>query len=141
MPLRLPTDTQHISLRTRQYELFGRSLGQGVERQSLLIAAIAVIVWWTLLIIIGVPLLTRFSPLVYLVPPAAFVINSTRRDDTGRIVLVRWWDWLLSKRPSRRRTITNPLLELNRPAPLVLRITVASELVHGPDDLGKGEPR
>ncbi|GLZ28147.1 hypothetical protein Lesp02_03370 [Lentzea sp. NBRC 105346] len=136
MPLRLPTDTQHINLRTRQFELWGRSLGQGIERQTLFIAGVAVVVWWLVLLVIGMPLLTRYSPLVYLVPPAAFVINGTRRDDTGRMVLVGWWDWVLARHPARRRRIGNPLLELAGRAPAPTRITVTTELAPSPMDEG-----
>ncbi|MEO6086793.1 MAG: hypothetical protein ABIQ18_27130 [Umezawaea sp.] len=134
--MRLPTDTQHIRLRTRQFELFNRSLGQGIERRTMLIAAVAAGVWWLVLFIVGMPVLTRFSPLVYLVPPAFVVINGTRQDDSGRMVLMGWYDWLLSRRPARRRVIRNPLLNLESYSPTILRLSVTTELLHrtGPNE-------
>jgi len=131
MPMRLPTDTQHMRLRTRQFELFNRSLGQGIERRTMLIAAVAAGVWWLVLFIVGMPVLTRFSPLVYLVPPAFVVINGTRQDESGRMVLMGWYDWLLSRRPARRRVIRNPLLSLDS-SPTPLRLSVTTELLHQP---------
>lgn len=130
MPMRLPTDTQHIRLRTRQFELFNRSLGQGIERRTMLIAAVTAGVWWLVLFIVGMPVLTRFSPLVYLVPPAFVVINGTRQDESGRMVLMGWYDWLRSRQPGRRRVLRNPLLDLDAYSPAVLRLRVTTELHH-----------
>lgn len=134
--MRLPTDTQHVRLRTRQFELFNRSLGQGIERRTMLIAAVTAGVWWLLLFLVGMPVLTRFSPLVYLVPPAFVVINGTRQDESGRMVLMGWYDWLISRRPARRRVIGNPLLDLGFYSPTVMRLRVTTELLHqaGPNE-------
>lgn len=135
MPLRLPTDTQHVHLATRQYELFNRPLGQGIERQTMLVAAVATGVWWLLLVAVGVPVLTRFSPLVYLAPPAFFVINGTRRDESGRMVMLGWYDWLLFRLPSRRMSLRNPLLQLDGYTAEPLRISVTTELHGGANPL------
>ncbi|GAA1308826.1 hypothetical protein [Saccharothrix xinjiangensis] len=122
--MRLPTDTVHLKLRTRQYELFGRPLGRGVERRIMLIGVVGAALWWAILLLLGVPILHRLAPLAFLVPPVVFVLYGTRREDTGRMVVAAWWDWLLFRAPSRRRAIGNPLLSLHghraRPVPLMV---------------------
>ncbi|QFZ20574.1 hypothetical protein [Saccharothrix syringae] len=123
--MRLPTDTVHLKLQTRQYELFGRSLGRGVERRVLLIGAASAALWWAVLLLLGMPILHRLSPLVFLVPPVVFVLYGTRRDDTGRMMLAAWRDRLLFHAPVRRRSIGNPLLHLDghRTRPISLLVT------------------
>lgn len=126
MALTLPTDTQHVRLQTRQYELFNRPLGQGIERSKVWTAVAAGLVWFSLLALIGINPLTRFGPLAYLGPVAGFVINGTRVGDDGRMVLLAWYDALLAKLPRRRRRITNPLLHTDDAAHEVLTMQVTS---------------
>jgi len=38
----LPTDTRHVKIRSRQYDLFNKDLGEGFERQKALVVAIIV---------------------------------------------------------------------------------------------------
>ena len=125
MPLQLPTDTQHMRLHTRQYELFNRSLGQGVDRRALWTAVAAGAVWFAVMALLEVNPISRFGPLAYLAPVAGFVIYGTRLDDTGRMALIGWYDALLARRPSRRSPITNPLLTTDSAAqqPLSLQVT------------------
>ncbi|MFT7835722.1 hypothetical protein Q5530_06200 [Saccharothrix sp. BKS2] len=127
--MRLPTDTVHLKLQTRQYELFGRSLGRGVERRVLLIGATSTALWWAMLLLLGMPILHRLSPLLFLVPPVVFVLYGTRRDDTGRMVLAAWRDRLLFHAPARRRPIGNPLLELDSHRSRPVRLLVTARLV------------
>lgn len=129
MPLQLPTDTQHLRLDMRQYEIFGRSLGQGIRRQVIWVATAAVAVWAPIaLLILGVDPLSRFAPMVYIVPIAVFTISATRLDNLGRIQLMRWYDWVLSRTPARRRVITNPAVDATGRVPEVLRIVAVCEL-------------
>lgn len=135
--MRLPTDTVHLKLQTRQYELFGRSLGRGVERRILLIGAVSVALWWSVLLLLGMPILHRLSPLVFLVPPVVFVLYGTRRDDTGRMVLAAWRDWSQFRMPLRRTAIGNPLLDINGHRPHPIRLLVTTRLVTSAPESGK----
>lgn len=112
MPFPLPTDTQHLQLETRQYELFNRPLGQGIPRRTLYLGVAVCVVWFVVMLLIGVSPLSRFGPLVYIVPPFATVYLGTRIGDDGRMTALRWYDALLARRPSRRRRIRNPLLSV-----------------------------
>ncbi|GAA3464300.1 hypothetical protein ACFFSW_17190 [Saccharothrix longispora] len=127
--MRLPTDTVHLKLQTRQYELFGRSLGRGVQRRVLLIGAASTGLWWAVLLLLGMPVLHRLSPLLFLVPPVVFVLYGTRRDDTGRMMLAAWRDRLLFRAPVRRRPIGNPLLYLEGRRMHPIRLLVTACLV------------
>lgn len=119
----LPTDTQHLRLETRQYELFNRPLGQGIVRRRLYVGIAVSVVWFVLLLILGVSPLSRLGPAVYVVPPFAVVYLGTRVGDDGRMVAMRWYDAVLARRPSRRRRVGNPLLgSAGLAAPRVLRI-------------------
>jgi hypothetical protein len=62
MPLVLPTDTQHLQLETRQYELFNRPLGQGIVRRRLYVGAAVCVVWFAVLLVAGVNPLSRLGP-------------------------------------------------------------------------------
>ncbi|MGM1064295.1 hypothetical protein [Saccharothrix sp. Mg75] len=135
--MRLPTDTVHLKLQTRQYELFGRSLGRGVERRILLIGAVSVALWWAVLLLLGMPILHRLSPLVFLVPPVVFVLYGTRRDDTGRMMLAAWRDWAQFRMPPRRAAIGNPLLDITGHRPHAIRLLVTTRLVTSTPDAGK----
>ena len=126
MALQLPTDTQHVRLQTRQYELFNRPLGQGIERSKIWTAVGAGLVWFALLALIGINPLTKFGPLAYLGPVAGLVINGTRVGDDGRMIMLAWYDALLAKLPRRRKTITNPLLHTDDAANEVLTMQVTS---------------
>ncbi|MFE9751020.1 hypothetical protein ACFYOT_39460 [Saccharothrix saharensis] len=126
-----------MRLRTRQYELFGRSLGRGVERRILLIGAVSVALWWAVLLLLGMPILHRLSPLVFLVPPVVFVLYGTRRDDTGRMMLAAWRDWARFRMPPRRAVIGNPLLDITGHRPQPIRLLVTARLVTSTPDAGK----
>ena len=58
----------------------------------------------------GVPMLSRFGPQAYLVPPFILVYRAIRRDESGRMAIMGWYDRVLAHRPSRRRPTRNPLL-------------------------------
>ncbi|GAB2992356.1 hypothetical protein [Saccharothrix stipae] len=135
--MRLPTDTVHLKLQTRQYELFGRSLGRGVERRALLIGAVGFALWWAVLLLLDMPILHRLSPLVFLVPPVVFVLYGTRRDDTGRMMLAAWRDWAQFRMPSRRAVIGNPLLEITGRRSDPIRLLVTTPLVTSAPESGK----
>ena len=110
MALSLPTDTQHLQLETRQYELFNRPLGQGIVRRRLYLGAAVCVVWFTLLLVVGLNPLSRLGPALYIVPPFATVYIGTRTGDDGRMTALRWYDAVLARLPSRRQRIGNPLL-------------------------------
>lgn len=121
MTFQLPTDTQHLQVETRQYELFNRPLGQGIVRRRLYVGAAVCAVWFLLLLIIGLSPLSRLGPALYLVPPFATVYIGTRTGDDGRMTALRWYDALLARSPRRRQPVGNPLLasaQQARPEPI-----------------------
>lgn len=110
MALQLPTDTASLRLETKQYELFNKRLGNGVQRRVLTIGVSVAVPWVCLLLLLGVPLFSRFGPQVYIVPPFILVYRAIRRDESGRMAVMGWYDKALSRKPSRRLPIRNPLL-------------------------------
>jgi hypothetical protein len=110
VPVQLPTDTQHLQLETRQYELFNRPLGQGIPRRKLYLGAATSGVWFLIMLIVGVDPLSSLGPVLYIVPPFALVFLGTKVGDDGRMAYLRWYDAILARRPSRRRPQRNPLL-------------------------------
>jgi hypothetical protein len=113
MPLQLPTDTSHLQVETRQYELFNRPLGQGISRRKMGVGVVVCCVWFTLMLLIGLSPMSRFGPMVWIVPPFALVYLGTRAGEDGRMALLLWYDALLARLPSRRKLIRNPLLALS----------------------------
>lgn len=112
MSVRLPTDTQHLNVEARQYELFGYRLGQGVPYRVVWPTVAAFAVWLPLMWLVGLfsagsVVLACFLSIV---PPLIAIMASTRIDDSGRMAGVRAWDRLLALRAARRRPIRNPLL-------------------------------
>jgi hypothetical protein len=63
-----------------------------------------------LLFLMGVPLLSRFGPQAYIVPPFIVVYRATRKDESGRMAVMGWYDKALARKPSRRLRVRNPLL-------------------------------
>jgi hypothetical protein len=122
MALQLPTDTQHLALDTRQYELFNRPLGQGISRRRIYLAALVCLLWWVPLAVLGVNPLTRLGPTLFLVPPFVVVYFGTRTGDDGRLALMRWYDAVLAITPARRRVIHNPLLPAAASTPATVRL-------------------
>jgi hypothetical protein len=57
-----------------------------------------------------VPLFSRFGPQAYIVPPFILVYRAIRRDESGRMAVMGWYDKALSHKPSRRHSVRNPLL-------------------------------
>jgi hypothetical protein len=126
MPLTLPTDTRHLAPETRQYELFGKPLGDGWPRRKLTIGLAVWGGWIVFLLLLGMPLTWRISWPVYLFPPSVLFVLSTRVDDSGRMALMGWYDALLARLPSRRQVIRNPLLDLGGYNPEPIRIVAAT---------------
>lgn len=125
MPLHLPTDTGHVRPSTKQFELFGRQLGSGVDRRRLIIGGLFAMLWVLLVAgLLGVSPLGRFGPLLYIVPPAFLAILGTRIGDDGRMALMRVYDRLLARRRSRRRVLRNPCLPAAARTPEPVRLTV-----------------
>jgi hypothetical protein len=108
--LQLPTDTSSLRLETKQYELFNKRLGNGIQRRALAIGVAVALPWVCLLLLVGVPLFSRFGPQVYIVPPFILVYRAIRRDESGRMAVMGWYDKALTLKGSRRRPIHNPLL-------------------------------
>lgn len=69
--------------------------------------------WFALMLLAGLNPVSRFGPMAYIVPPFAFVYVGTKAGDDGRMALLLWYDALLSRLPSRRKLIRNPLLSLD----------------------------
>lgn len=136
MPLVLPTDTQHLRPTTRQFELFNRPLGSGVERRKLYVGLGAVVPWIALLALLGVSPFWQFGPALYLVPPGALVVLGTRVGDDGRMVLLVAYDALLAKKPRRRRVITNPLVTTSPPRTGVVSLQVTTRIATGDEQRG-----
>jgi hypothetical protein len=131
MGLTLPTDTQHLRIETRQYELMGRPLGQGINRRTMAIWAGTATVWFALLAVCGVSPFWRFGPPLYLVPVSLAVLAGTRVDDSGRMQLMRWWDWILARSRPRRRLISNPLMSVAASDRQPFRVHVIAEVRPG----------
>ena len=110
MALQLPTDTASLRLETKQYELFNKRLGNGIQRRVLTIGVAVAVPWVTLLLLVGVPLFSRFGPQAYIVPPFILVYRAIRRDESGRMAVMAWYDKALAFKPRRRRPTRNPLL-------------------------------
>ncbi len=94
----LPTDTQHVTIESRQYRLFNMDLGEGLRRQAMLVVALIVVPWWVLLGVFGVSVL-HLSPL-YIAPPALTAAMALRIDLGGRPSWAKWldrWRWLMRK--------------------------------------------
>ena len=110
MALQLPTDTASLRLETKQYELFNKRLGNGIQRRVLTIG-VAVAVPWVLPVVVGggaVVLQVRAAGL-----HRAAVHPGLPGDPPGRVRadgrhgLVRQGPGV---KPSRRRPTRNPLL-------------------------------
>ena len=87
----LPSDTVHVRIESRQYNLLRLDLGEGVPRRRLLVASAIVVPCWLLLgLVIGVPVL-RFA-FLYIVPPAVLAMVALRSDEGGRPRYVLWLD-------------------------------------------------
>ena len=110
MALQLPTDTASLRLETKQYELFNKRLGNGIQRRVLTIGVAVALPWVILLLLVGVPLFSRFGPQAYIVPPFILVYRAIRRDESGRMAVMAWYDKARAYKPSRRRPTRNPLL-------------------------------
>ncbi|MGS0684587.1 hypothetical protein ACVBEQ_05460 [Nakamurella sp. GG22] len=110
MGLQLPTDTASLRLETKQYELFNKRLGNGIQRRVLTIGAAVTVPWISMLFLFGVPLFSRFGPQAYIVPPFILVYRAIRRDESGRMAVMGWYDKALAYKRSRRRPLRNPLL-------------------------------
>jgi hypothetical protein len=136
MGFQLPTDTQHLRLETRQYELFNRPLGQGIVRRRLYVGVVMCTLWCGLLLFIGLTPLSRLGPLLFIVPPFAAVYTGTRTGDDGRMAAMRWYDALLARTPRRRRRIRNPLLTSAGKQRAPLRIERHMTELHPHTDLG-----
>ena len=88
----LRTFTKHYELESRQYELFGVDLGEGVRRRALLIGVAAVVAWVAVLYGIGLSL--RPSTFVaWISPPAVVAYYGSQTDGSGRRTrLIQWYD-------------------------------------------------
>ena len=110
MGLQLPTDTASLRLETKHYELFNKRLGNGIQRRALMIGAAVTVPWISVLFLLGVPLFSRFGPQAYIVPPFILVYRAIRRDESGRMAVMGWYDKALAYKRSRRQPLRNPLL-------------------------------
>jgi len=88
----LPTDTRHVKIRSRQYDLFNKDLGEGFERQKALVVAIIVGGWAVMMLIAGAPLLSSATVAIYVAPPALLSFFAVKEDAGGRPAYASWWD-------------------------------------------------
>lgn len=88
----LRTFTKHYELESRQYELFGVDLGEGVRRRALLVGVAAIVAWVGALYAVGVSL--RPSTFVaWVAPPLVVTYYGSQPDGSGRRTrLVGWYD-------------------------------------------------
>lgn len=129
----LPTDTQALRPITKQHELFGRRLGQGIPRRNGAVGVVVVAVWVLLMWVLGVPFWTEFGPALFIGPPFALVHFSTRSDKSGRQAYIRWYDTIAARMPGRHEIIANPAtpaVALKARGPE--RIYVVAELIQQP---------
>ena len=88
----MPTDTAHINIQSRQYEIFNYDLGEGVDRLKLVVGGAITVGWLFLVLLAGVPLFTKYGFAVYGIPPALITVLATRTDAGGRPMYALWWD-------------------------------------------------
>lgn len=85
------TYTEHFRLETRQHELLGLDLGEGIPRRILLLGVALYVLWdGALLIIFGLPSPTTAT--AYLLPPGLIVGYGAQpsRRTSRRITLTTW---------------------------------------------------
>ncbi|MGW2227459.1 hypothetical protein [Streptomyces formicae] len=90
------TYTDHFSLDTRQHELLGMDLGEGIPRRALILGLALYAVWTgPLLLLFGFP--SRITFTAYFLPPLLTVIYGTQR---SRRLDRRWniTNWSISAR-------------------------------------------
>ncbi|MFD9819070.1 hypothetical protein [Streptomyces violascens] len=84
------TYTEHFRIDTRQHEILGVDLGEGIPRRALLLGMALYAVWdGALLLLFGLP--SRFTATLYILPPLVTVVYGVQR----------------SRRLDRRWNITN----------------------------------
>ncbi|MEJ8654792.1 hypothetical protein WKI65_43840 [Streptomyces sp. MS1.AVA.3] len=72
------TYSRHWDLETRQHELLGMDLGEGIVRKALVHGLIVFVLWWSLLLVVlGMPTLTLMT--FYLLPPTLLTWYGTKR--------------------------------------------------------------
>jgi hypothetical protein len=101
MTYQLPTDTQHVSIESRQYRIFTFDLGEGIGRTKALIVALIVVPWVVLMALLGVSILR--GAVLYMFPPALVAFRALHTDAGGRPTYAKWLDqcryWLRRRRP------------------------------------------
>jgi hypothetical protein len=87
----LPTDTAHVKIESRQYRLFTLDLGEGVDREKLVVGGLIVGAWLALMVMLGVPFMGKGS-MFYLFPPSIVCYRALMADSGGRPRYALWWD-------------------------------------------------
>jgi hypothetical protein len=85
------TYTRSFDLETRQHELFGVDLGEGLPRRALVLGVVAFAFWITVLVVlIGAPSPRSLS--LYVLPPGLVTVFGSRRSRTidRRRVMTGW---------------------------------------------------
>lgn len=101
----LPTDTSHIRIESRQFNLFGVDLGEGISRTALKVGSALYGPWFILCYQLGVPL-GHGGLILWITPPALATFRGYTRDLSGRIRLAAWAD-ALTWQVRRGRSIVN----------------------------------
>jgi hypothetical protein len=86
----LPTLTSDQRLETRQYELMGIDLGEGVRRRALVVAMVFLAAWIAALMAIGVPLHIKLA-LLYVGPPLLLASRGLQPDESERRQVIDHW--------------------------------------------------
>lgn len=86
----LPTDTQHVSIESRQYRMFNFDLGEGISRMKMLVGVIIFVPWFVLMGLVGVSLLKQFP--IYIAPPSMVTFFALATDAGGRPSYAKWLD-------------------------------------------------
>ncbi|MFJ6239541.1 hypothetical protein ACIQH0_36275 [Streptomyces griseus] len=85
------TYTDHFRLETRQHELLGLDLGEGIPRRVLVLALVLYVLWdGALLLLLGLP--SKATATLYLLPPGLVVAYGARPSTRvpRRLALTGW---------------------------------------------------
>lgn len=88
----MPSDTCHIKIESRQYELFNKDLGQGFSRRKAIVATLVFIAWFGLAAMAGAPMWSQATVAIYVAPPALISWFALQEDGGGRPRYALWWD-------------------------------------------------
>lgn len=116
----LRTFTKHYELESRQYELFGIDLGEGIRRRALLVGVAAVVAWVGVLYAVGLSLRPS-TFLAWVAPPLVLAYYGTQPDASGRRSRLAEWRDAVRFAVAGRRPLTGLRRDLPVERPVVVR--------------------